>query len=238
MKYWLHRISHHAELSYPLLEKGFLSIGWADCATSDFCSRYKNGWDSFEYLIEDTYKAKPRNRYGLWRFLVEMKQGDYVIVPSWGTFSIYEFTDDKIITYKEMDLSRLKDWDGNTIVLGENGLYKNDDKNPSNCIDLGFFRAVKAVMVNIPRSEYADSALTSRIKIYQTNCDISDLEKNIIQAIEMFKAKEPINLASLIIEKSQNLVHELIRAKLNDQKFEQLIKWYFYKVDATEVYIP
>ena len=30
MNYWLHRISHLAELSYPLLEKGYLTIGFSD----------------------------------------------------------------------------------------------------------------------------------------------------------------------------------------------------------------
>jgi len=30
MKYYLHRISHHTEWSYPLLEQGaLLSIGWS-----------------------------------------------------------------------------------------------------------------------------------------------------------------------------------------------------------------
>ena len=32
MKYWLHRISHEAKVSYPLLESGYLSIGWSDMA--------------------------------------------------------------------------------------------------------------------------------------------------------------------------------------------------------------
>ena len=30
MNYWLHRISHMQAVSYPLLEKGYLSIGFKD----------------------------------------------------------------------------------------------------------------------------------------------------------------------------------------------------------------
>jgi len=239
MKYWLHRISHHAELSYPLLEKGFLSIGWADCATDKFYLECKENWDQFEKVIEAEYASKPRSRYGLWRFLYEMKPGDFVLVPSWKTFSIYELLDDNILTHSELDISELKDQIGNTIIRGKNGLlYKNEDSNPGNCIDLGFFRRAKPVLTNIPRYEYADSELTSRMKIFQTNSDISDLKDNITQAMEMFEAKQPINLESLIIENSQNLIHELIKQNLNDQKFEELIKWYFKNVGATDVFIP
>ena len=28
--YWLHRISHNSEASYPLLEEGYLSIGFSN----------------------------------------------------------------------------------------------------------------------------------------------------------------------------------------------------------------
>lgn len=28
--YWIHRISHIAEISYPLLDVGYLSYGWSD----------------------------------------------------------------------------------------------------------------------------------------------------------------------------------------------------------------
>ena len=239
MNYWLHRISHHAELSYPLLEKGILSIGWADCANKDFISQCDNNWDSFEKSIEASYESKPRSRYGLWRFLFEMKKGDYVIVPSWGIFSIFEFVDDIVLSYEELDISNLQDWSGAKIVKGKNGyLYKNDDSTASNCIDLGFFRAVKPVLEKIPRSEYADSALTSRMKIYQTNSDISDLKANILQSIEMFRIKKPINLQSLIIDNVQSGVLELIKKHLNPDKFEYLIKWYFEKVGATDVIIP
>jgi len=39
MSYWLHRISHHAEVSHPLLERGYLSIGWSDFSKPDFVEK-------------------------------------------------------------------------------------------------------------------------------------------------------------------------------------------------------
>jgi hypothetical protein len=39
MNYWLHRISHHAEIAYPLLDKGYLSIGFSDFATQEFIKK-------------------------------------------------------------------------------------------------------------------------------------------------------------------------------------------------------
>lgn len=39
MNYWLHRISHKAELSYPLLNKGFLTIGFSDFTDNEFIDK-------------------------------------------------------------------------------------------------------------------------------------------------------------------------------------------------------
>ena len=33
--YWLHRISHEREVSYDLLEKGYLTIGWSNFIGTD-----------------------------------------------------------------------------------------------------------------------------------------------------------------------------------------------------------
>ena len=49
MTYYLHRISHHAELAYPLLERGILSVGWSDFATREFVSSHR-GEKTYEKL--------------------------------------------------------------------------------------------------------------------------------------------------------------------------------------------
>ncbi len=99
-----------------------------------------------------------------------MRKGDLVVVPSWGTFSIYELTEDMAISISEIELIDAKDWHGNKVVKKEDGaLYRVTGEN----IDLGFVRKVKLIIKDIPRYEYADSALTSRMKIRSTNANIS-----------------------------------------------------------------
>lgn len=112
MNIWLHRISHHAEVAYPLLDNGYLSIGFSDFSTPDFIkdTYAENGWQSFENYFNDTWGEAPKTRYNLWRFIAEMRKGDLVVVPSWGTFSIYELTEDMAISISEIELIDAKDW--------------------------------------------------------------------------------------------------------------------------------
>jgi predicted Mrr-cat superfamily restriction endonuclease len=243
MNYWLHRISHHAEVSYPLLEKGYLSIGWSDFSTPEFIAEVcsENGWLNFEKHFEEW--GYPRNRYNLWRFIVEMKKGDWVVVPSWGTFSVFEIEDDIVLSIPLLiNLFAIKDWSGNTIEIGENGYLYNtgikDDKNENLLIDLGFFRKVKPIAIGISRYEYADAALTSRMKIRQTNSDISDLKESVEKALTAFKKEKPLNIYSQIVEKASQQILDTIQSELTPDKFESLVKWYFERIGATNVYIP
>ena len=49
MTYYLHRISHGAELAHPLLERGILSVGWSDFATREFVSSHREkGWEDVQ----------------------------------------------------------------------------------------------------------------------------------------------------------------------------------------------
>ncbi len=240
MNYWLHRISYHSELSYPLLKaRNLLSTGWSDFSEKDFVEKCSNNWENFEKSFDENWGKRPRRRYDLWRFISEMKKGDYVLVPSWGTFSIYELTNDKAQCIEELDITNLKDNYGNTIIKGKKGyLYKNDDTKESNWVDLGFFRSAKPVVIDVSRYEYADSPLTSRMKIYQTNASINDLKTSVDNAIESFRHNKPINLQSLIFEDINKKVLSIIKKQLNPDKFEKLIKWYFAKAGANEVIIP
>ncbi len=234
MNIWLHRISHHAEVSYPLLEQGYLSIGFSDFSEKQFLNDIlKNGWKNFEDYFNEYWGNTPRTRYNLWRFIVEMKKGDWVIVPSWGTFSIYEIIDDGVLLLSELGINNLQDWSGNSLDFKDNLIYRNEEQ-----IDLGFYRKVKAIKTNIPRNDYADAALTARMKIRQTNANITDLKSNIEAAIKAYEKNEPINIYSKILKQTKETILNTIKKELNPDKFEKLIKWYFEKVGATEVYIP
>lgn len=237
MNIWLHRISHHAEVAFPLLEKGYLSIGFSDFSEpkfiTDICS--ENGWQTFEKYFDNTWGNRPRTRTNLWRFISEMDKGDWIIVPGWGTFSVYELIAEKAQPVSEIDLPSIKDWHDNEIIKKEDGLLYNES---GDIIDLGFVRRVKLIKKDISRYEYADSALTSRMKMRATNANISDLKESIEKAITAFENGQPLNIYSQIISKTRQHVLDTIRTELTPDKFEYLVKWYFQRIGASDVYIP
>jgi predicted Mrr-cat superfamily restriction endonuclease len=237
MKIWLHRISHHAEVAYPLLENGYLSIGYSDFSEPDFIkdSCGENAWQLFEKYFDDNWGQRPKNRYNLWRFVAEMRKGDLIVVPSWGTFSVYELTEDMAEPVAAIKLSDIKDWHGNNIEKNEDGLLH---RKTGEHIDLGFVRKVKLIKKDIPRYEYADAALTSRMKIRSTNADMSDLKGSIEKALEGFTKGQPLSIYSQIITKTQQSILDTIRGELTPGKFEILVEWYFKRIGASDVYIP
>jgi len=60
-----------------------------------------------------------------------------------------------------------------------------------------FYRKVKSVLLNIPREGYADQGLYSRMKIRQTNADITDSAESVENARKAFEQKKPINISAL-----------------------------------------
>lgn len=232
-KIWLHRISHHAEASYPLLEKGFLTIGFSDLMNEGFLVNTQSGdWAGFEAAILEEWGEYPRTRHNLWRFVAEMQIGDWVLVPSWGTFSIYR-VDGEASLISQVDAQGLPVWNNESLTVNECGVFIGERS-----LDLGFFRNVSAIELNVSRYDFADSALTSRMKIRTTNANITDLRSSVENAIESYRAKRPINLHSQILDASRDAVLNLIKTQLNPDKFERLIKWFFEGVGATNVDIP
>ena len=53
MNYWLHRISHHAEVSYPLIKKRILSVGWSDFSNEEYLDECSGDWDKLEKHYKD-----------------------------------------------------------------------------------------------------------------------------------------------------------------------------------------
>lgn len=237
MRIWLHRISHHAEVAYPLLDNGYLSIGFSDFSKPDFIKDVcgENGWQSFEKYFDDIWGSRPRTRTNLWRFVAEMDKGDLVVVPSWGTFSVYELTEEMAKPVSEIELTNIKDWHSNSVEKKADGLLY---RATGELIDLGFVRQVKLIKKSIPRYEYADAALTSRMKIRSTNADISDLQLSIEKAIAAFDKGQTLNIYSQIISKTRQHILDTIRTELTPDKFELLVKWYFQRIGASDVYIP
>ncbi|MDR1657647.1 MAG: restriction endonuclease [Deltaproteobacteria bacterium] len=247
MSIWLHRISHEYEISKPLLESGYLSIGFRDfLVDASFFPSMKNpALDSeakFEILkgmpSKCGWEGGTRTIYNLGRFLVDFKPEDLSLVPSWGTFSLYKLQG-SVIPISDIPieaLQKVKTLSGHTVTLKVGDLAKAD-VSVHDTYDLGYVWPVIAVESDIPRS-YADAALTARMKIRQTNAKIDEFELNIQKAVEAFKNNRPPSLYLSIMDSMPDQLLEIIHKELNPGQLEKLIARYFKKIGATEVVIP
>ncbi len=238
-KYWLHRIkcgNNAYPYTYQLLHKhSIISIGWSDFSDDNYMKKLTENWNSFNRVFVEENRGLPRNRTSLWRFLKEMKQGDYVIVPQdYGFFGVYEIENNEIFNNQTIDKSLWEDWNAERACLKDGYPVNRRDE----IIDMGFYRKVKCVAINIPRQDYADQALYSRLKILSTNADISDLADSVENAISSFNDNKPINLKNNLIDATSVLVRDEIKKSLNDQKLEKLVQWYLISLGASSVNIP
>lgn len=239
--YWLHRITGGDNgwlLSYPLLNgPSILSTGWSDFSEDSFVNGVNTqGISYIEEAMMREWKIdyKPRNRWSLYYFIHEMQKGDIVIVPQWGgVFSICEIEDNIALTNESLPeeyylpLGISKHDDGY--------LYKDDERK---CIDLGFYRRVRVLHSQISRSDYAEQDLISRMKIMQTNSDITDLAEKIEETIKRADKKCPINLRDEMLDGTCAAMQEVIKRWTDADKFEQLIEKYLYAVGADNVSTP
>lgn len=225
MRYWLHRISHHQEVARPLLEKeesaGFLTIGFSHVSNPEFLSKALSAShvDDLDEEMIDLFGYKSKSRFGIWRFLHEMKPGDRVLVPGYKEFSIYEIAGEPELI-REINAVDLKTWNNKPVEKKDDFLFVDDEK-----VDLGFFRRVNLHQgaKNISRADYADRPLTSRMKIRVTNADISDLKEPIDEAVNHHKERKPLSLYSPIMEQAGKIVLENIYKGLTPEKFERLV---------------
>ena len=234
--YWIHRISHLAEISYPLLDNNYLSYGFSDFEVDGFIEgvRGENGWQFMEKQFLAEWGELARTRYQLWNFICEMKAGDWVIVPTYGEFSICELLDDKPIMIKDIKDVDIKNWNGEVIPRDDDGYLLN---SANERIDLGFVRRIRMIQKGISRYDFADSDLTSRLKVRQTNVCINDLKDSVLNALDGYQKKRPIRFRNELDEVIPNIC-AIIQTKLNPDKFEYLVKWYFERVGASSVVIP
>ena len=233
MSYWLHRISHCADASWPLLDRDILTIGFSALGSAEFLEKAVAA-GSVGDLDEDVraaYGSLRRNRHNLWRFLKSMLIGDLVLVPSRREFSIYEIKGEPHCI-ADLQLGDVKTLTDHQITVEKGNLMANGRP-----IDLGFYRLVHEVARDVNRRQYADSALTARMKIRQTNADISELRGNLDEALGAYRKEVPLTLYDEAIEPTRGELLKAIHRSLNADKFEQLIGWYFKRLGAT-VSIP
>ena len=87
--YWLHRASYEGGLVILEKEKK-LTIGYSDAASNDEMNTAlaSKNYDSFCLAYTNVYNGNiERSKNNLWRFVVEMRKDDIVVVPCpWGFY--------------------------------------------------------------------------------------------------------------------------------------------------------
>jgi hypothetical protein len=105
---WMHRLSNVSDVSYPLLERGFLSIGYPDFDTPGFISSVNDQGDNkgkfFDEQVLKTWGELKITTWNLWYFLFEMKKGDRAVVPGYGAYSVYEILEDSGISISDFSV--------------------------------------------------------------------------------------------------------------------------------------
>ena len=156
-RYWQHRVNWEGGLDILLSEKrltiGFSDIAADDAATEALCAA---NWDSYCNRYAVIYKGKiPRNKATLWRFVVEMKVGDVVVVPfPWG-FHIYRI---KSAAIKFPSDGRDLGW------------FREVEPIAADCS---------------PRHSYASESLLSAMRCQKTNIEITRLADDVDASIDM-----------------------------------------------------
>lgn len=238
MKYWLHRITggdHALQFAHPILfTHHYLSIGWSDFSSDAFVRQVLvEGKSAIEIAMKSKGWGLPKSRWNLWRFIHEMKKGDIILVPTSLVFSLFEIEDDVIFSNESMDSSVFMDWNGKQAFRQEDDYYYNENCQP---IDLGFYRRVKPIFYNIPPTAFADQRLISRMKIRQTNADISGLKVSIENARKAYEEQKPINQKEKIIKETAPKLLSLIENRTSADSFKNLVECYLKSLGArTEI---
>ena len=252
MSYWLHRISYKWEISKPLFDRGYLTIGWGYMlwASDDVVRKVtgnadRNAVHEAMNACHKKYREKGENgwdemsRYNTrsLELFAQFRPDDKVVVPLyWGLFRVVRVkSSPKPVT--ELPDSALE---GLPVVKKnsdeEKGLYYTDGRK-DNESDVGFYVEVeKIIKHDIPR-RYAKSALQSRMKIRQTNAEIyeKELQKEINKVIER---DSPIDVHDVIAERTTEIIREAIKECITAKDVENLVMWYMRKAGASKVYKP
>ena len=231
--YWLHRISNEWGVAKPLLDKGYLTIGWqylmSISPTLRDCIVDRHG-EGFEPLM-DELKAHYRSRWCLNRF-ARFMPGDTVVVPLYDKcFAIAEVENSakSILDLPLEVVNELKD-----VNLSVNGLTDISDSQSIRDIDIGFFVKIKTPVKIIPRS-FAEDKLQTRMKMRQTNASINDLAKEVDDAA---KREAPVDVHEILVEETANAILGKIKKYVTADNFERVVKWYMERIGASKVYIP
>jgi len=230
--YYLHRITNEWKFSYPLLlEEGLLSMGWSGLDGNGLMEACKsNDLTEFNKIMEQN-EIVSKSRWGLWRF-GQFSVGDYIVVPMFGSkFCVFEVTKTPI-SIGDLDGQSFRLDQGKTYVqIKENEMFDDTGRK----IDIGFVVPVKRVTSEPKPRNYATARLVARMKIRNTNALIDDISSDVDASII---STGPIDMHEEIISAIQKPVMDVINHYITPENFEKIVKWYFEKQGADQVWIP
>lgn len=234
-RYWLHRVTHCYDIAKPLLDMGYLSIGFADfLKNSDFYRDMMSveisdddKWKIFEEENNNVWKELRRTRYFLWKFLTQFSVGDVVLVPGYGNFSIYKIVTTPMIV-GDVIKTCFEDLKGRKIDVDGTYLFVGKEK-----IDIGFVVGVELIHKDVSRYDYAGSQLTSSLKYQGTNCSLVSSGEEIEDIIKNVADNKPINVYADAMERMAESLLDVLQNKLMSKKFEYLVEWYFKEMGAS-----
>ena len=230
-RYFLHRISHEGNVSYSLIDEGYLTLGWSLFADSDILDAAREeGYGRFNPIAESFGVGQNRSRWSMWYF-AQMRAGDIVVVPLYGgNFSVFQVLEaaQSISNLEKLVPNINAAWDNHKIVWRDHRIY---DESINRMIDLGFFVKVERIGDVIPRN-YVTGKLVSRMKIQMTNADITDIKEHVDIAINVCKSKKSVSLYEKSMEQLAETLKKQIIDVLDDVRFERLVKWYMEKSGA------
>lgn len=226
-RYWLHRISHEWEISYPLLEEGLLSIGWPSLMGIDLLGQIqRQGKAAFEKATA----GWSQSRWGFWNFS-QFRPGDVAVAPLYHSeFAILELTG---LPFEITALAgrQFRDKNGLLITVRPDGLWDEQGK----FCQIGFAVPVRPLRPwPMPRS-LADAPLRSRMKMRQTNGDISDLAASVERALA---AKGPASFRETALKAAAPGLRQAIEERPDPDGLEELLCRYMKKQGASRAWRP
>jgi predicted Mrr-cat superfamily restriction endonuclease len=200
------------EISLP---KNLIVNGWS--AAKGLMGE-KDYWRFRETIKRACYRKERGYRkagYGaatMWRFIYDMKPGDWVVVPHGGsTFYVAELT----------------------------GKPYYDDSKTAHKTNSSYRRPVRWLNDKKPiERRLARSRLTSRMKTQQTSADASDLIEEIAQSLQLASHKRPLGASTLFADSLRaQLVEaacrEIQEGHMDERKFELLVRRLLLAIGAT-----
>lgn len=204
---WVHRTSPSGidQLDNICLKKNVIVNGWSGAHGLEKISDWYEMREKLKkdcYPTDENYRRAGMATSSMWRFLRDMKPGDYVVVPHrGGMFYVARITGDAFVD------------DGKSAV-GADAIYRR----PVTWLNH---------KEGIPRT-LVKSGLRSRMKIRQTTAAASEFVADIESALNLVVRKESASNSNLFpIELRKSLAEatlaEIHAGYMDERKFEELI---------------